>query len=224
MTVGIVSGLGRQLPSAELMGSEFASFRNPLIIQIDAVINPGSSGGPVLNSRGEVIGVTTAIRSESGAFEGIGFAVPTSTVQRVIPELITSGRVEYPWLGVGSIAVQEGFGLAGLAEPLGLSVESGILIAGVTPGSPAAQAGLQGGKREVIVRGRRVCAGGDIIVAIDGQPVNSMDELLAYLMLNIRPGDQVILQVARADRIFDLPLVLTARPDDNVAIPDCGQD
>ncbi len=224
MTVGIISGLGRQLPSAELMGSEFASFRNPLIIQIDAAINPGSSGGPLLNSRGEVIGVTTAIRSESGAFEGIGFAVPASTVRRVVPELIAHGRIEYPWLGIGSIAAQEGFGLTGLAEPLDLPVTSGVLIAGVTPGSPAARAGLRGGTREVIVRGRRVCAGGDIIVAINGLAVHSMDDLLAYLMLNVKPGDQVTLQVARGDHVFDLPLVVTARPDNNIAMPDCGRE
>lgn len=222
MTVGIISGLGRQLPSAELMGSESAAFRNPLILQVDARINPGSSGGLLLNSRGEVIGVTTAIRTESGTFEGVGFAVPASSVLRVIPELIAAGQVAYPWLGVGSITAEQGFGVAGLAGPLNLPVMTGVLVAGVAPRSPAARAGIQGGTREVVVRGRQVCAGGDIIVAIDGIFVNSMDELLAHLMMDTRPGDITELTIARDGYIFTLPVRLETRPSSGADVPACG--
>lgn len=222
MTVGIISGLGRQLPSAELMGSDTATFRNPLIIQVDAVINPGSSGGPLLNSYGQVIGITTAIRSDSGMFEGVGLAVPANTVQRVVPELITSGRVEYAWLGFGSAVADQGFGVIGLAEPLDLAVQTGVLVAGVAPGSPAAEAGLRGGTQEVIVRGRRVCAGGDIILAINDVYVHSMAELLAHLMLHARPGETITLKIAREDFVFDLPVTLEGRPTTDSDAPECG--
>src|SRR5690606_7508875 len=101
MTVGIVSGLGRQLPSAQLLDlSNLSQFQNPSIIQVDAQINPGNSGGPLLNSQGEVIGVNTAISTETGVFQGVGFAVPSRTLQRVARELIANGGVEYAWLGI----------------------------------------------------------------------------------------------------------------------------
>ena len=222
MTVGIISGLGRQLPSAELMGDLARDFRNPAIIQIDAAINPGNSGGPLLNSRGEVIGVTTAITSDSGVFQGIGFAVPVSTVRRVVPELIARGHVDYAWLGVSSVVSADGFGVSGLALPLNLPVRSGVLVAGVAAGSPAEMAGLRGGTREVIVRGRRVCAGGDIIIAINDTYVRSMDELLYYLMLNAHAHDQVVLRVVRGEMAFDLPVQLQPRPETVAHVPACG--
>jgi 2-alkenal reductase len=222
MSVGIVSGLGRQLPSAELMGSETGDFHNPSIIQIDAHIHAGSSGGPLLNSHAEVIGMTTAIPTTGGAFEGVGFAVPARTIQRVIPELIDHGSVAYPWLGIGSASVSAGFSVAGLAEPLHLPVQTGILIAGIAPGSPAEAAGLRGGTREVVVRGRQVCTGGDILLAIDSNAVHSMDELLYHLMLDYRPGDTVVLRIVRGETTFDVPVVLTMRPTNSATIPACG--
>jgi 2-alkenal reductase len=222
MTVGIISGLGRQLPSAALMGDAASDFRNPAIIQFDATINPGNSGGPLLNSRGEVIGVTTAITTDSGIFQGVGFAVPVSTVQRVVPDLIADGMVDYAWLGVSSGVTTDGFGVNGLADPLNLPVRRGVLVAGVAAASPADLAGLRGGTREVIVRGRRICAGGDIIVAIDGAAVNSMDDLLYHLMLYTRADDDVILSVVRGDAAFDVPVRLRARPPEVATIPACG--
>jgi 2-alkenal reductase len=222
MTVGIISGLGRQLPSAELMGDAASDFRNPAIIQFDAVINPGNSGGPLLNSRGEVIGVTTAITTDTGTFQGVGFAVPISTVQRVVPDLIALGRVDYAWLGVSTGVTTDGFGVNGLAEPLNLPVRAGVLVAGVAADSPAALVGLRGGTREVIVRGRRVCAGGDIIIAIDNVPVASMDELLYHLMLNTDAHDVVLLSVVRGDVALALPVQLQPRPADVRDIPTCG--
>ncbi|MDZ4767067.1 MAG: trypsin-like peptidase domain-containing protein [Chloroflexota bacterium] len=224
MTVGIVSGLGRQLPSAELIDNAIGGFRNPAIIQVDTDINPGNSGGPLFNSRGEVIGVNTAIRSESGVFAGVGFAVPSRTVERVVPELIAAGRVDYAWIGISAPSADDGFGVAGLAEALNLPVDNGVLIASITPGSPAALAGLQGGTAETFVRGERICTGGDIIVAVDGRYVHTMDELVAHLVVNTRPGQTVNLLVVRGGETFDLPVVLTARPSDEAAVatPACG--
>lgn len=213
MTVGIISGLGRQLPSAELISNDITpGFNNPSIIQVDTDINPGNSGGPLLNSRGEVIGINTAIRTESGIFEGVGFAVPAQTVQRVVPQLIETGAMEYAWLGITSLASEEGLGVAALAEPLQLPVNQGVLIDTIVPESPAAKAGLQGGNEATTVRGVTVCAGGDIIVAVNGVYVKNMDELLSYMVLNTNPGDVLTMVVIRGSDTFELPLTLEARP------------
>lgn len=223
MTVGIISGLGRQLPSAQLLdAADLSLFRNPSIIQVDTDINPGNSGGPLLNSRGEVIGVNTAISTDSGTFQGVGFAVPTRTLQRVVPELIESGHVNYAWIGISSLSAEDGYGVAALAEPLDLPVTAGVLIDTVSPNSPASKAGLQGGTRPVMIRGVPVCTGGDIIVAVDGRYIQNMDELLAYLVANGRPGDTLDLLVVRAEETFEIPLVLEARPQSST-VADCGE-
>ncbi|MEO8394612.1 MAG: trypsin-like peptidase domain-containing protein, partial [Chloroflexota bacterium] len=224
MTVGIVSGLGRQLPSAELLGNTTVSFNNPSIIQVDTDINPGNSGGPLLNSHGQVIGVNTAIRTETGVFEGVGFAVPAQTVLRVVPELIESGKVNYSWLGISTVPAGNGLGLAGLAEQLELPVTAGVLVEGVTENSPASKAGLVGGNHTVFVRGRDICAGGDIIVAVDDYYVDNMDDLVAYLVSNTRPGDTVTMLIIRGTDTFDLPLTLEVRPTEEAALPPlCGR-
>jgi S1-C subfamily serine protease len=225
MTAGIVSGLGRQLPSAQLIDvSAVGGFSNPSIIQVDAEINPGNSGGPLLNSAGELIGVNTAIRTETGIFAGIGFAVPSRTVERIIPELIENGRMEYAWIGISTLPADGGFTVAGLAAPLNLPVTAGVLVTQVTPNSPAANAGLRGGTRELLVRDFPVCAGGDIIVAVNGQYVNTMDELVSYLVVNTRPDETINLLIVRGDETFEVPLTLQPRPSDNTALPlqQCG--
>lgn len=216
MSVGIVSALGRQLPSAELISGTTATFNNPSIIQVDTAINPGNSGGPLLNSNGQVIGVNTAIRTESGVFQGVGFAVPSATVLRVVPDLIANGEVEYAWLGISSESVENGFSVTGLAEILDLPVNEGVLIATISPNSPAAGAGLRGGNREVLVRERRICVGGDIIVAINGEYIRNMDELVAYLVANVRPGDTITLLVVRGGETFDVPVEMIARPENTI--------
>ena len=223
MTTGVISAIGRQLPSAEMTGGTGVGFQNPSIIQVDAPINPGNSGGPLLNSRGELIGVNTAIRTETGVFEGVGFAVPANTVNRVVPDLIDDGQVSYSWMGITSQSNEDGFSVAALAEALALPVQQGVLISNVTGNSPAARAGLRGGTREVVVRDRPICTGGDIIVAVNDTPVRSMDDLVAYLVVNTRPGDTVTLQVVRGADTFDLPVTLDARPTDVGASPQtCG--
>lgn len=210
MQVGMVSGVGRQLPAAALLSA--STFRNPSIIQVNVDVNIGNSGGPVLNSRAEVIGMLTAIRAESGVFSGMGFAIPISTIQRAVPELIADGEVNYAWLGISTLLEEEGFSVAGLAETLRLPVDSGVLVDRVTADSPAARAGIQGGTRRAVARGIEVCAGGDIIVAVNGTFVNNMDELLSYLVVNTRPGDEIQLLVVREDETLEIPVQLEVRP------------
>jgi S1-C subfamily serine protease len=208
MTVGIVSGVGRTLPSGVV--TQTGLFSNPLIIQTDAAINPGNSGGPLLDSHGRVIGVNVAIRSTSGLNSGIGFAVPVNTVKRIVPQLIENGKAEYPYLGISS---QSGVSLAELAEEFDLPVRQGVLIANVALGSGAAKAGLRGGERTVSFRGGEIALGGDIIIAIDGVPINNFDELLAYLVSNTDVGQEIIVTIVRDGETLDVPVTLTARPD-----------
>jgi S1-C subfamily serine protease len=223
MSVGIISGVGRTLRSAELIDDEaLRGFQNPSIIQTDTPINPGNSGGPLLNSEGLVMGVTTAIRTDSGVFVGVGFAVPSNTVLRVVPELIAKGRVDYPWMGISVTPEENGFGVTGLAEELDLPVQSGVLVRGITLGSPADKAGLRGGNQIRTVRGETVCLGGDIIVAINNTYVNSMDELVSFILANMRVGETVILRVVRDNKSFDVPMTLEARPSNSGEVKDCA--
>jgi len=216
MTVGIVSGVGRTLRSAELIDATvMPGFDNPSIIQIDTPINPGNSGGPLLNSYGAVIGVNTAIRSDTGVFQGVGFAVPADTVRRVVPEIIETGRVEYPWMGISVMPEDNGFGVAGLSEPLGLPAQRGVLLRGVTAGSPADEAGLRGGRQITDVRGTLVCSGGDIIVAVNDYYIENMDDLVSYLVLNTRVDDTIRLIIIRGGETFEVPLTLRSRPTSN---------
>ncbi len=225
MTTGIVSGLGRTLPSAELLDAAVPTgFDNPAIIQIDATINPGSSGGPLLDSQGLVIGITTAIRSDNGGFQGIGFAVPADTMRRVIPELIASGRVEYAWMGISVMREDGGYGVAGLSAALDLPVERGVLLRGVAMGSPAHRAGLRGGDRFIEARGEMVCAGGDVIIAINGFHLENLDALVTYLVQQTRPGDEIELLVIRERATLEIPLTLESRSAESGALLSCGAE
>ena len=156
--------------------------------------------------------MTSPRELSSGIFEGVGFAVPAQTVQRVLPQLIEKGEMEYAWLGITSLASEEGLGVAALAEPLQLPVTQGVLIDTIVPESPAAKAGLQGGNEAKTVRGVTVCAGGDIIVAVNGLYVKNMDELLSFMVLNTNPGDVLTMLVIRGSDTFELPLTLEPRP------------
>lgn len=222
MTSGIVSGLGRSLPSAALIDAGVApGFDNPSIIQIDAPIHPGNSGGPLLDSSGLVIGITTAMRTDSGHFQGIGFAVPADTMRRVIPDLIAQGRVDYAWMGISVMPEDGGFGVAGLSEALDLPVRRGVLLRGVSEGSPAHLAGLRGGDTAIDLRGKIVCAGGDLIVAINGFYFDDLDALITYLVQNTRPADEATLVVIRERQATDFTVKLQRRPARAAPVIDC---
>ncbi len=210
MTVGIVSGVGRRLP-ADASTSDGRLFSNPDIIQTDAAINPGNSGGPLLDSHGRVIGVNSAIRTADGvrANSGVGFAVPVNTVKRIVPQLIENGRVAYPYLGIAS---DTQFTMAELAAALDLPTARGVLIEEVVPGGPADQAGLRGGNRQATVRGLPIRAGGDIIIAIDGTPVDGFDQLISYLIVKTEVGQVVKITFVRGDGTLEVDLTVGERP------------
>lgn len=211
MTVGIISGKGRTLPADSPTGNG-TNFSNPDILQTDAAINPGNSGGPLLNSSGEVIGVNAAIRTDgtNRANSGVGFAIPSNTVKRVAGQLLKDGRVSYPYLGV---SVDSNYFTTGeLAAALKLPVKQGVLIASVIDGGPAERAGLRGGDRQVTVRGIPVRAGGDIIIAIDGDAIHSFDEMIAYLAAKKLVGQIVTVTIMRGSDTLEVPVTLDERP------------
>src|SRR5918999_1547229 len=178
LTVGVVSGLGRLLPSADNSNSPFSqfamTFNIPDVIQTDAAINPGNSGGPLLNLKGEVIGINSAIYSNTGVYSGIGFAVPSNTVKKVVQSIISSGNYLHPYLGVVGMDITPQ-----LAKIFGLKDSKGFLITDITPGSPAAQTGkLQKGTITYNQRGEIINSNGDIIIAIDDKEVRKIDDIL----------------------------------------------
>ena len=195
LTTGVVSSLGRTVQTGENTYIDEA-------IQTDAAINRGNSGGPLLNSRGEVIGINSAIYSPSGTTAGIGFAIPINTARRVAADLIEHGRVRRATLGV------EGRTLwPDLAQALGLSVQHGVLIESVTPDGPAAKAGVRGGSRTVLAGLRELRVGGDVIVGVNGEQVNSRSDL--NLLLNrARPGDAATLSIIRDGRKMQVRVTL----------------
>lgn len=194
LTTGIISALDRTIESESgaLVGN---------VIQTDAAINPGNSGGPLLNSRGQVIGVNTAIQSPSGGSVGIGFAVPISAVRRVVPELLTYGHYRHPSL---RIAARE---LGYEVQPAADGPQHGLLIVDLDPNGPAGQAGLKAAEAERQMR-RVVYRGGDIITAIDGQPVAARDDLTLYLESHTRPGDTVTLTIVRDGTTQDVSVTV----------------
>ena len=208
LTVGVVSGLGRSLsgPQSRTGGGRFPITN---IIQTDAAINPGNSGGPLLNIRGEVIGVNTAISTTSGQFEGVGYAVPANTVNRVVPALIRDGRYQHPWLGVGMRDVDPL-----LAHHFGLGVQQGVLVTAIQRGSPAERAGLRAGKTTGTYAGLPVPYDGDIITAIDGDKVLSGDDLVSYLELKGDVGATVTLTLVRGGQEQQVAVTLAGRPEE----------
>jgi S1-C subfamily serine protease len=212
MTLGIVSGLGRtQFAHADADGSGFFSTAD--IIQTDAAINPGNSGGPLFNLQGEVVGVNQSIRTNAfdettgtAVNSGVGFSISINLVKRIVPYLIRDGKYEYPYLGITSSSE---LGLAQI-EALGLNTYTGAYVLEVAPGGPADEAGIQGGSQPTNFEGLQ--AGGDVITAIDGQLVDTFDELLSYLTTNKSPGDAVVLTVLRDGQSMDITVTLGQRP------------
>ncbi|MFQ5802006.1 MAG: S1C family serine protease [Candidatus Methylomirabilales bacterium] len=202
VTTGVVSSLGRSLRTDT--GREIRG-----VVQTDAAINPGNSGGPLLNSRGEVIGINSAIFSPTGGSVGIGFAIPINTAKRLIPELIAKGRVSHPWLGIAGLTVTPE-----ISRVLKLPTQQGVLVVRVSPRSPAAQAGIRGGRRRVRVGNTILPVGGDIIVGVDGRAIKGMDVLVAYLEDEKRVGQAVDLELLRDGRRLKVSATLGEAPEE----------
>lgn len=195
LTTGIVSSLGRTVQTSENTFIDEA-------IQTDAAINRGNSGGPLLDSQGRVIGINSAIYAPTGTTAGIGFAIPINTARRVAHDLITNGRVRRATLGAEGRALWPG-----LAEALHLAVSQGILIERVTPGGPAAQAGIHGGNKSVLAGLQELRTGGDVLVAVDGKAITSQLDL--NLLLNrSEPGDTITLTIVRDGKKMEVPVKL----------------
>jgi len=203
LTRGIISALGRNIPA-------LTPFSIPQSIQTDAAINPGNSGGPLLNLEGEVIGVNAQIETDgtSRSNSGVGFAIPVSIVKLVVPDLKEHGEYEWSWLGV-----RGGNLTPAMVEAGELSVNKGAYISDVTPDGPAATAGLQGAADTVSLDGRIVPVGGDVIIAADDASIRSFDDLLIFIALNTRPGQEVTLTLLRAGETQDIVVRLDERPE-----------
>ena len=209
MTVGIVSGLGRLLPSnenGENLGTT-SSFSIPNIIQTDAAINPGNSGGPLIDTQGRVIGINTAIFSNTGVYSGVGFAIPSNTISKVAQSLIQTGSYRHPYIGIIGLSLTPD-----LAKQIGLTQTKGFLVTSITKGSPAEKADLRTGTTTKTLNGRDFDVGGDIILKIDNRDVTKIDDILAYLESQKHVGDKIHLTILRDNTIRELDLVLGERP------------
>lgn len=207
MTTGIVSALGRSLPAGDGT-TQGPTYSIPDVIQTDASINPGNSGGVLLDSQGQLIGVTSAIESGSGSSSGIGFAIPSAIVQKVIPALITSGHFQHPYLGISGTTLTPT-----LAQAMGLKPDQrGALVADLTANGPAAKAGLRGSTQKTTVNGLQASIGGDVITTFEGQTVKSFDDLVAFLARNGQVGQTVTVTVLRDGKQQDFKITLSARP------------
>jgi serine protease Do len=184
------------------------SYTIPDIIQTDAPINPGNSGGVLVDDEGRVIGVPTAIESPVRANAGIGFAVPSVIVQKVVPSLIADGSYEHPWLGISGTTLN-----SELAEAMDLEADQrGVLVIEVVPESPSDEAGLRASDQQIEIGGVEARIGGDVIVAIDGQPVEGFDDLVTYLVRNSSAGEAASLTILRDGREETVRVTLAARP------------
>ncbi len=213
MTSGIVSAIGRTLDS-ERAAPGGQPFTSGDIIQTDAAINPGNSGGPLVNLRGEVIGVNRAIRTESytvsgdAANSGVGFAIPINIIKRVVPSLIQTGNYDYPYLGISSLS-ESTLNLNTL-DQLDLPADTvGVYVTCVTEGGPADRAGMRGAGS---CEGNELLPGGDLIVAIDGRPLETFNDLISYLVSSTQAGQQIVVTVVREGERTDLTLTVAARP------------
>jgi S1-C subfamily serine protease len=205
LTIGVISSLGRiiESPNGRFIGEA---------IQTDAAINPGNSGGPLLDLDGRVIGVNSQIVSPSGSSAGIGFAVPVATVSRVVTAIIAQGRYAHPYLGVQTLDIGPNQAEFLRRQGMDVPVDQGLLVAGVVPGGPAEQAGVQAGRETVSAGNIEVPIGGDILTAIDGQPLAGLQDLTVYLESQTEVGDTVTLTVIRNGESQDIDVTLAERP------------
>jgi 2-alkenal reductase len=204
MTVGFISALGRSLPVEQ---NTLGSYTIPNIIQTDAPINPGNSGGVLVNSMGEVVGVTTAIISPVRASAGIGFAVPSDIVLKVVPELIENGVYKHAWLGLSGFTINSDF-----AEAVELPADlEGVMVATVIEGGPAEEYGLQAGDSVITLDGVNYTVGGDIITEFEGEKIRSFEDLVALLSLH-RAGEEISLTLLRKGSEIMFSMTLGERP------------
>ena len=201
MSSGIVSQIGRLLP----LGSGYSI---PDVIQTDAAINPGNSGGPLLNMRGNIVGINTAIQSTTGEFTGVGFAIPSQTVAKIVPTLISEGEYKHPWIGISGRDIDPD-----TANVLGLKDALGFLIITVVENSPAEDAGLIGSDKTIEVDGKEYPVGGDIIVAVDGMDVRKIDDILVHLQRVKTVGDEMNLEILRDGMTTNVTVILQERPN-----------
>jgi len=204
MTSGIVSQLGRLLPA------ENSGFSIPDVIQTDAAINPGNSGGPLLNMKGQVVGINTAIQSATGEFTGVGFAIPSRTLMKIVPTLIQDGEYNHPWLGISGRDIDPD-----LANILNLTDAKGFLVIIVVEDSPASKAGLHGSTETKEIDGINYPIGGDIILSVDGKEVRQIDDILIHLQREKSVGDEMVLEILRDGRTTNFVLLLEERPNSN---------
>jgi S1-C subfamily serine protease len=205
MSTGIISAVGRSLPADETSAQ---SYTIPDIIQTDAPINPGNSGGILIDVQGQVLGVTSAIESPVRASAGVGFAIPSSIVNNVVPALIKDGKYVHSWLGISGTSLTPD-----LAKAMNLDLgQRGALVEEVMPNSPAEKAGLHASTNQITIDGQNANVGGDVITAIDNQPVLAMDDLIAYLAGNTKVDQKVTLSVLRDGKQQNVDVTLAARP------------
>jgi len=215
MTTGIVSALGRTMESTAASSSNLNSssatasyYSIPDIIQTDAAINHGNSGGPLVDLNGQVIGVNTAITSTSDSSAGIGYAIPSAIVKLVTANLIATGTAEHTYLGISTLDLNADISIA-----MGLPTTTrGILIKEVAAAGPAGKAGLQGSTKQVTIDGVNTTVGGDIITSIDGNSVKTYNDLVSYLLLKTKVGQQVTLGILRDGKAMTVEATLLARP------------
>ena len=201
VTAGIVSALQRAVKSPN-------GYSIDHVIQTDAPINHGNSGGPLLNTHGDVIGINSQIETggTGDGNVGIGFAVPSNTVKTVIAQLLASGKVDHAYLGVTAVEVTND-----IASSFQLPVTKGLVIQGVGPDSGASKAGLKGGTKQVVIAGESFRMGGDVIVAADGKPVATIDELRDVIGAH-KPGDEIQLKIYRGGSAKTVTVTLGRQP------------
>ena len=205
MTSGIISGLGRTISGGS------SPYTIPKVVQTDAPVNPGNSGGPLLDREGRVVGINTQILSRTGSSSGVGLSVPIDLAKRIVPSLIQDGAYTYPWLGVRATSVR-----GELAEALALPSETrGVLVIDAVEEGPAATAGLLGSEDTVEIGGFEYPTGGDVVIAVDGTPVREMEDLVVHLIEKTRPGDTIALTVLRDGEQHQIDVVLGSRPTED---------
>ncbi|HJM25978.1 MAG TPA: trypsin-like peptidase domain-containing protein [Nitrosopumilus sp.] len=201
MSSGIVSQIGRLLPTD-------SGYSIPDVIQTDAAINPGNSGGPLLNMLGGVVGINTAIQSTTGEFTGVGFAIPSQTVVKIVPTLIKNGEYQHPWIGISGRDID-----IDMANVMELEDTIGFLVITVIEDSPASKAGIIGSDKTIQVDGIDYSIGGDIILSVDGIDVRKIDDILIHLQRAKSVGDEMVLEVLRDSKITETTIVLQERPN-----------